>query len=91
MSYCLPNADASACARCGWCKPARIKGWPRRDCPEPSGPEEIALRKAICWECSDWGATGCLLIPEFEREHLTAYKWHHGHCARGCHDGKRKW
>jgi hypothetical protein len=75
-------------------------------CPEPPTPEEIARRKAICLACEDWTdgcetkcstcsprrrAPGCRLIPEFEREKLTAYKQEHGHCLRGCHDGKRKW
>jgi hypothetical protein len=94
MSYCQPNADATACARCGWCKPVKIVGWPRRNCPVPVGPEEIGRRQMICFVCEDWDSTGtqgCQLIPAYERTRLTAYKQEHGSCARACHDGKRKW
>jgi len=91
MSYCQPNADASACARCGWRKPAKIAGWPRRNCPEPIGEAEIARRRAICLACSFWDGTGCKLVQEFERERLTAYRWTHGHCARCARNGGPKW
>jgi hypothetical protein len=57
----------------------------------PITPEEIARRKAICLACSDWEGDGCGLIAEYERARLSAYKQEHGHCARGCRQGKRKW
>ena len=91
MIDCLPNAGQTKCVRCGWRKPAKIVGWPRRNCPVPVGPEEIARRRGICLNCEDWALVGCRLIGEFERERLTAYKQEHGSCARACHDGKRKW
>ena len=94
MIDCLPNADATACTRCGWVKPAKIKGWPRRNCPQAIDAAEVARREVICRLCEDWDATGtqgCQLIPAHERTRLTAYKQAHGHCARGCGGGKRKW
>jgi hypothetical protein len=89
---CLPNADATACVRCGWVKPARIKGWPGCNCPIPATPEEVARRKAICMACSDWLGDGCRLAePEILRAAETQKKQESGHCLRGCHNGKRKW
>ena len=75
-----------------------VREQPKKICLPP---EEIARRREICEECEDaeWYVdsdnhplgVGCKLIPAFERKKLTAYKQEHGHCARGCHAGKRKW
>lgn len=85
--------DSGICQRCK----RRVKIFPGRktiaQCPEPPTPEEIARRKVLCLLCEDWDATGtqgCQLIAAHERTRLTEYKQEHGHCARGCHDGKRK-
>ena len=32
MIDCLPDPTESFCTACGWKKPERIKGWPRRNC-----------------------------------------------------------
>ena len=37
MTDCIPNADGTACINCGWKKPAKINGWPRRNCGKLGG------------------------------------------------------
>jgi len=91
MIDCTPDESQLYCARCGWKKPAKIKGWPRAKCPEPITEEEIARRRGICLNCCDWLIDGCRLIPEIERQQLTALKQRQGHCARICGQGKPKW
>jgi len=44
---CIPNADKSACLACGWKKPERIKGWPRRNCGTQPDLEPAAKRLGL--------------------------------------------
>lgn len=32
MIDCLPDARGKSCLNCGWVKPEKIEGWPRRNC-----------------------------------------------------------
>jgi|GEM_PF-2749401 len=34
---CKPDSSETYCIQCGWHKPLRIDGWPRRNCPNAPG------------------------------------------------------
>jgi len=47
MIDCIPNTTESVCIHCGWKKPERIKGWPKRNCPKSPDLQPAAERLGI--------------------------------------------
>lgn len=37
MIDCVSDASGKSCLNCGWVKPEKIVGWPRRNCPASTG------------------------------------------------------
>lgn len=50
---CVANATGTACLKCGWIKPAKIKGWPRRNCRKPPEPPTDTQRAEVIEKMRD--------------------------------------
>jgi hypothetical protein len=83
---CVPNHNETVCSVCGWKKPERIIGWPRRNCPKSpnsqlhiKGPGDFLHDAILKWvgeaptrecSCKDRIAKMNAWGPQSCREHL---------------------
>jgi len=96
MTDCQPDATETRCIRCGWEKPARIVGWPHRNC-RPLSEEEIAARQAICLGCEHHDPAKACAKDGIKstaiaiRQTDLARRQRHGHCCLTCCGAAGKW
>lgn len=99
MSNCLPDLTDSFCINCGWKKPERMKGWPRRNCNKSPdltpGAERLGVSLAdishYTQAVARWTAAGFPTREQAEVERIAAElcrpceHYRDGRCARcGC-------
>jgi hypothetical protein len=99
MTDCIPNADQTACINCGWIKPERIKGWPRRNCPASPALLPAAARLGLSLDdvghyaqaLAKWTAAGFPTREQAEVVRIEAEicrpceNYRNGRCAKcGC-------
>lgn len=103
MIDCLPNSEGDLCVNCGWIKPAKIKGWPHRNCPRSPDLAPAAAKLGLTpeqavpfhREIAQWIAAG---MPERTAEEQAAIaatpcesRREDGICdALGCKSGANK-
>jgi hypothetical protein len=80
MIDCIPDTTGKKCIHCGWVKPEKIKGWPRRNCQKSPDLEPAAARLGLTLDdCQSfapqlyqWMKAGYPERPESERAAIAA-------------------
>ncbi len=106
MIDCLPDTTETACLNCGWIKPEKIVGWPRRNCSRSPDLQPAAERLGVTLAdaahyfqaLARWTAAGFPVREQAEVERIEreicrpCEEYRDGRCAKcSCQVNSTSW